>query len=63
MKNGLFWQTLSPSRYFFSAVAPGVRIVVASADFPEKSYRGRKEIGRGVLSNRTKSRIAQDVAT
>ena len=44
-------------------LAPGVRIVVASADFPEKSYRGRKEIGRGVLSNRTKSRIAQDVAT
>jgi len=39
-------------------VGPGVRIVVASADFPEKSYRGRKEINLGVLSIRAKNRIA-----
>ncbi len=31
------------------AVAPGVRIVVASPIFPKKVYRGRKETGRAVL--------------
>jgi len=44
-------------------LTPGVRIVVAFADCPEKSYRGRKEIDRGVLFKRTQSRITQDVAT
>ncbi|WP_228394493.1 CPBP family intramembrane glutamic endopeptidase [Pseudomonas helleri] len=32
-----------------AAVAPGVRIVVASPNFPENAYRGRKETGRAVL--------------
>ncbi|WP_283180576.1 hypothetical protein [Pseudomonas svalbardensis] len=30
-------------------VAPGVRIVVASPNFPKKAHRGRKETGRAVL--------------
>ncbi len=45
------------------ASAPGVRIVVASAKFPEKAYRGRKESGRDVLFTRTQSRIAEDAAS
>ncbi len=36
------------------------RIVIAAANFLEKSYRGRKEIGRSVLFIRTKNRITQE---
>jgi hypothetical protein len=47
--SGLLWTFTAFAEVTTFSPAPGVRIVVASPNFPEKADRGRKETVRVVL--------------